>query len=175
MALYEHIYMARQDVTAQQVEALTEQYKGVLEANGGSVAKVGALVAETLTAKGQPYLVIEERQDIVDRLRANGIEAILGNAAQKGILESANLAGARWFISAIPNPFENGNLIEQARTANPSLDIVARAHSDAEVEHLERFGASLVIMGEREIARGITDHIISQLERDDGQDRSLPG
>ncbi|MBX9739334.1 MAG: 30S ribosomal protein S6 [Beijerinckiaceae bacterium] len=40
MALYEHIYMARQDVTAQQVEALTEQYKGVLEANGGSVAKV---------------------------------------------------------------------------------------------------------------------------------------
>ncbi|MBX9739335.1 MAG: Kef family K(+) transporter [Beijerinckiaceae bacterium] len=137
--------------------------------------RVGALVAETLTAKGQPYLVIEERQDIVDRLRANGIEAILGNAAQKGILESANLAGARWFISAIPNPFENGNLIEQARTANPSLDIVARAHSDAEVEHLERFGASLVIMGEREIARGITDHIISQLERDDGQDRSLPG
>ncbi|MDB5508365.1 MAG: ribosomal protein [Hyphomicrobiales bacterium] len=40
MALYEHIYMARQDVTAQQVEALTEQFKGVLEANGGSVAKV---------------------------------------------------------------------------------------------------------------------------------------
>jgi small subunit ribosomal protein S6 len=40
MALYEHIYMARQDVTAQQEEALTEQYKGVLEANGGSVAKV---------------------------------------------------------------------------------------------------------------------------------------
>ena len=27
-------------MTAQQVEALTEQYKGVLEANGGSVAKV---------------------------------------------------------------------------------------------------------------------------------------
>lgn len=40
MALYEHIFLARQDVTAQQVETMTEQFKGVIEANGGSVAKV---------------------------------------------------------------------------------------------------------------------------------------
>jgi CPA2 family monovalent cation:H+ antiporter-2 len=32
------------------------------------------------------------------------------------------------------------------------LPIIARAHSDAEVEHLERLGAQHVIMGEREIA-----------------------
>jgi small subunit ribosomal protein S6 len=40
MALYEHVYLARQDVTAQQVDALTEQLKGVIEANGGKIAKV---------------------------------------------------------------------------------------------------------------------------------------
>jgi small subunit ribosomal protein S6 len=40
MALYEHVYLARQDVTAQQVDALTEQLKGVIEGNGGKVAKV---------------------------------------------------------------------------------------------------------------------------------------
>lgn len=40
MALYEHVLMARQDVSAQQVEALVEQYKGIIEANGGSVPKV---------------------------------------------------------------------------------------------------------------------------------------
>ena len=40
MALYEHVYMARQDVSAQQVEALTEQLKALLVAHGGSVAKV---------------------------------------------------------------------------------------------------------------------------------------
>ena len=40
MALYEHIFLARQDVTAQQVDALTEQYKGVIAAHGGKVAKV---------------------------------------------------------------------------------------------------------------------------------------
>ena len=40
MALYEHVYMARQDVTAQQVEALTEQFKSIITAGGGKVAKV---------------------------------------------------------------------------------------------------------------------------------------
>ena len=39
MPLYEHIFMARQDVTPQQVEALVDQYKGVIEQNGGSVDK----------------------------------------------------------------------------------------------------------------------------------------
>src|SRR4051794_38325904 len=40
MALYEHIFLARQDVTAQLVETMTEQFKGIIEANSGKVAKV---------------------------------------------------------------------------------------------------------------------------------------
>jgi small subunit ribosomal protein S6 len=39
MPHYEHVFLARQDVTSQQVEALTAQYKGVIETGGGSVAK----------------------------------------------------------------------------------------------------------------------------------------
>jgi small subunit ribosomal protein S6 len=40
MALYEHIYMARQDISAQQVEALTEQFKKVVAGLGGSIDKI---------------------------------------------------------------------------------------------------------------------------------------
>ena len=40
MALYEHIFLARQDVTAQQVEALTEQIKTKIASLGGAVTKV---------------------------------------------------------------------------------------------------------------------------------------
>jgi small subunit ribosomal protein S6 len=40
MAHYEHIFLVRQDVTAQQVETLTEQYKAVIATHGGKVAKV---------------------------------------------------------------------------------------------------------------------------------------
>ena len=39
MPLYEHVFLARQDVSAQQVEELTAQIKGVIEQMGGKVAK----------------------------------------------------------------------------------------------------------------------------------------
>jgi small subunit ribosomal protein S6 len=39
MPFYEHVYLARQDTSAQQVEDLTTQLKGVVEGLGGTVAK----------------------------------------------------------------------------------------------------------------------------------------
>ncbi|WP_309083997.1 30S ribosomal protein S6 [Chelativorans sp.] len=40
MALYEHIFLARQDLSQQQVDALLEQYKGVIENGGGKIGRV---------------------------------------------------------------------------------------------------------------------------------------
>jgi small subunit ribosomal protein S6 len=40
MPLYEHVFMARQDVTSQQVETMAEQYKSVIEQNGGKIEKM---------------------------------------------------------------------------------------------------------------------------------------
>jgi small subunit ribosomal protein S6 len=39
MALYEHIYMARQDLSASQIEELTASYTKIIEENGGKVTK----------------------------------------------------------------------------------------------------------------------------------------
>jgi small subunit ribosomal protein S6 len=39
MALYEHIYLARQDISPQQVEALTGQFKTIIASLGGKVSK----------------------------------------------------------------------------------------------------------------------------------------
>ncbi len=40
MALYEHVLIARQDISAQQAEALNDQLKAMLEEQGGKVAKI---------------------------------------------------------------------------------------------------------------------------------------
>ena len=48
-------------------------------------------------------------------------------------------------------------LLAQARAINPRIEIVARAHFDAEVEHLLQHGANTVVMGEREIARAMLE------------------
>lgn len=42
MPLYEHVFLARQDMSSQQVEALVDQMKTVIADNGGSVGKVEA-------------------------------------------------------------------------------------------------------------------------------------
>jgi small subunit ribosomal protein S6 len=49
MPLYEHVYMARQDLSQQQVEELTAQYKGVIEQLGGKVAKAEYWGVKSLT------------------------------------------------------------------------------------------------------------------------------
>ncbi len=40
MPLYEHVFLARQDLSQQQVDELTARYRGVIEQMGGSVPKV---------------------------------------------------------------------------------------------------------------------------------------
>ncbi|HYC01830.1 MAG TPA: YbaL family putative K(+) efflux transporter [Azospirillaceae bacterium] len=117
--------------------------------------RVGAMVGEALKARGEPFLVIEDRGGPAERAQADGAEVLLGNAADPRVLDAANLAAAARLFVAIPQAFEAGQAVAQARQASPSLEIVARAHSDAEVEHLRECGASDIIMGEREIARGM--------------------
>ncbi len=39
MPLYEHVFLARQDLSPQQVEEMTTQFKGIIEGLGGKVAK----------------------------------------------------------------------------------------------------------------------------------------
>jgi small subunit ribosomal protein S6 len=49
MPLYEHVYIARQDLSAQQVEDLTTQLKGIVEGLGGKVAKAEYWGVKSLT------------------------------------------------------------------------------------------------------------------------------
>src|ERR1700720_1264077 len=49
MPLYEHVYLARQDLSQQQVDELTAHYKGVIEQMGGNVAKVEYWGVKSLT------------------------------------------------------------------------------------------------------------------------------
>ena len=49
MPLYEHVFLTRQDASAQQVEELTAQFKGVVEQMGGKVAKIEQWGVKTLS------------------------------------------------------------------------------------------------------------------------------
>jgi CPA2 family monovalent cation:H+ antiporter-2 len=127
--------------------------------------RVGSIVADALNKSGQPFLIIEDADSVLQKLRESNIETVAGNAARSDVLKSANLDGAQYLLVAIPEAFEAGQIVQQARAANPGIQIIARAHSDAEVEHLKNMGADLIIMGEREIALGIIHDLFERQER----------
>ncbi len=121
--------------------------------------RVGSVVGEALLEARTPFLVVEDAEGRANAARARGIEVVVGNAAASKVLTLANVAGASGVVIAIPNAFEAGQAVEQARKQNPQVLIVARAHSDEEETHLKALGANVVILGEREIGLGMVDVI----------------
>jgi CPA2 family monovalent cation:H+ antiporter-2 len=115
-----------------------------------------------LKARDIPFLVIETEDSIARKLTTDGVEVIVGSGVLAAVLTAANITGARVLIVAIPDGFEAGALVMRARELNPRIRIVARAHSDAEVEHLAMHGADRIIMGEREIAQGMLDYVFDE-------------
>ena len=124
--------------------------------------RVGSLVGAGLARDGGKMIVVEASDAGIEQARRDGAEVFSGNAAEPAIIGAINLAGARRLYVTIPEPFEAGQIVQQARAANPKLDILARAHSSATVEHLGRLGANLVVLGETEIA-----HRMLERERGD--------
>ena len=83
MALYEHVFLARQDLSQQQVDALVEHYKGVIEANGGSVGRV-----ENWGLKSLTYRVKKNRKAYYTLMDVNAPAAAIKEVErQEGLSE----------------------------------------------------------------------------------------
>ncbi|MHA1517099.1 MAG: YbaL family putative K(+) efflux transporter [Alphaproteobacteria bacterium] len=135
--------------------------------------RVGTFISKKLRERGTPLYIIDDDADDVARLKKQGIAALTGNAADPEVIQSANLGEARCLLVAIPDAFEGGQVVQQARAINSVLPIIARAHSEEEIEHLINLGANLVVMGEHEIAKAMIEDIggvRSPTRGDDGND-----
>ena len=91
--------------------------------------RVGSFISSALSEQSVPLFVIEDDEEGVAALRQEGIEALEGNAADPAVIQAANLPEARCLLVAIPDAFEGGQVVQQAHAINPSLPIIARAHS----------------------------------------------
>lgn len=121
--------------------------------------RVGGVVGEQLIAQGKPLFVIDDSEEAVAALKARKIEAIAANAVTA--LKASNIAAAKSLVIAVPDCFEAGQIVEQARATNATLRIIARAHSDAEEKYLKQYGADDVVQGSREMA----DAMLNSLDR----------
>lgn len=114
--------------------------------------RVGKYISEKMAALGVPFLVIEANKEQVAELQRTNPDVIVGNAADPEIAAAANIRHARCLLVAIPDAFESGQVVDQARKLNPDLPIIVRAHSPAQEEHVMKLGATRIVMAEQEIA-----------------------
>jgi CPA2 family monovalent cation:H+ antiporter-2 len=121
--------------------------------------RVGRVISAALRAQKVPLFVIEDDEEAVAALKQQGIAALAGNAADPEMIAASNLAEARCLLVAIADGFEGGQVVQQARAIAPGLTIIARAHSEEEMAHLKQHGATVVVMGEHEIAKSMLGEV----------------
>jgi len=125
--------------------------------------RVGRRIAQALSERGIPYVVVEQNRERVKELREKDLAAVSGDAAQPAVLIQAHVAEASMLVIATPDTFDVRKMVEIARTLNPTIETVLRSHNDDEAELLEKDNVGKVFVGEHELALGMTRHILERM------------
>jgi len=125
--------------------------------------RVGSHIGGLICGRGEGLTVIEDQKDMAAAAGAAGATVIVGDATKECVLRQAGLDEASTLLIAIPEGVEAGAIVRRARAINPKLVIVARAHSDEEVDDLVRRGADHVVMAERETAARMAERAMLTL------------
>ncbi len=140
-------------------EALMEGHAIVV-----GTGRVGSLVIRALRRHGVPLVAVEEDRKQAERLQAERIPVIWGDATRPQVLHAAGLDRAGLLVLALPGAVEARAVLDLARAGNPALRAIVRTHTDAEAAVLEaRDDVGLVMMGEREVALGMAEYALERL------------
>jgi CPA2 family monovalent cation:H+ antiporter-2 len=137
--------------------------------------RVGSAIGPALREQALPFAVIERDHLMLSNAQGQGIPTIQGDAAAPGVLTQAGVERARLLVVATPDSFQARRIVEIARQLNPGIDIVARTHSEDEFRALESLGAGRVVMGERELARGMLEYSLRSLGVPQERARAVAG
>jgi CPA2 family monovalent cation:H+ antiporter-2 len=125
--------------------------------------RVGKRIAQELDSQGVHYVVAEQNRDIVDALRRRDQPAVAGNAAEPGVLIQAHIARAAMLVIATPDTFHVRAMVETAKALNPAIRCVVRTHNEEEARLLREETGGTVLVGEHELARSMTRHVLDGL------------
>jgi voltage-gated potassium channel len=91
------------------------------------------------------YAVIDQTEEAVERLRAEGRLHLEGDASSEDLLKQAGIERARGLICAVDSDERAVYIVLAARALNPSLYIIARAGRADSIRRLELAGATRTI------------------------------
>jgi CPA2 family monovalent cation:H+ antiporter-2 len=131
--------------------------------------RVGSVVGEALETFRVPYTVIELDPDVAKRLRARGVHCLFGDAVHRQLLVRAGAEHVGLVVVTLPEFARARLAVQRLRGLNPSLPILARAHSRGEAESLREVGATEVIQPELEASATMVRHALAHLALPKGE------
>src|SRR5438093_496696 len=107
--------------------------------------RIGTQIVAEFESHKVPYVVIDQTEEAVERIRAENRLHIEGDASKEEILKLAGIERARGLISAVDSDERAVYIVLAARAFNPDLYIVARAGRPDSIRRLELAGATRTI------------------------------
>lgn len=107
--------------------------------------RIGTQVVAEFEAHRASYVVIDQTDEALGRIRAEGRLHIEGDASQEEVLKLAGIERASGLISAVDSDERAVYIVLAARALNPNLYIVARAGRRDSIRRLELAGATRTI------------------------------
>ena len=124
--------------------------------------RVGRLVATALQRRGFGFVVVDESPQACREAREAGITTIRGSVENRVVLDRAPIERATVLVVALPDPVTTRFVVDTVRRQHPRLPIVARTHSQTERATLRQLGATVVVVGEVELALEMTRFTLRQ-------------
>ena len=130
-------------------------------------------VAKRLATDDVPFVCISEDKSFAEELREQKHAVISG--ADPMVLVQGHIVTAAQLMVIDIDPVKTLKIVEMAKQLNPELNIMARAGSRDEVEHLKQEGIANVYLDSESVSEVLTGNILDYYKKDeeqDGQDKA---
>jgi voltage-gated potassium channel len=107
--------------------------------------RVGRAAVRELDLAGVPYVVIDTKEALRERMSDAGFPFLIDDPASESVLRAAGIDQARALLCAVDSDATNVYITLVARSMKPGLLIVARASDPGSAQRLEKAGADRVI------------------------------
>jgi len=112
--------------------------------------RVGRYVSDALRAKGVDHRCVDIDFVAVERLRANGVPIVYGDASSREVLKKVHPEQMKLAVVALPESAMTEAAVRHLRTLAPDLPIAARVRRGIDIPRMRAAGATIVVHGEFE-------------------------
>lgn len=124
--------------------------------------RIGRQVSNWLRGNEVRFVVAEQKRVLVELLREQDIPAVLGDACEPATLIQAHIHKASLLIITQPDSLKTKQMIDIAKTLNPSVETLLIAPNPAEAALMMHDNLGEIFVSEWEIAKSMANHALKR-------------